>query len=319
MADDRIRRYRFGPLERRGVIGGLRPGQVAIGGGALVLAVILLNTSRSPAIVLVAFAVALAGAAVAFLPFHGRTAEEWAPVAAGWVLKRVGGQTRWRSRAPQTGAHAKIDAPVAEPPLDLPPEVGRVDLLSAPLHGEQVGVLKDRKGPTFTAVLAVRVRSFGLLDRAEQERRLAGWGAVLAGLARENSPVRRLQWLERTVPSDGDEVARYLQEERDATVPLASSSVGTPREDPEADDLVALLRRISEEFDELWGHHEVASRSGTWKRFLHPLVGTITLDCQILNAERTSPNASWSSCPRLGDADATQKLELLAVVGSQRF
>ena len=54
--------------------------------------------------------------------------------------------------------------------------------------------------------------SFGLLDRAEQESRQAGWGGVLAGLAREGSPVSRIQWVERTVPADGDEIGRYLGE-----------------------------------------------------------------------------------------------------------
>lgn len=227
MAEPPVRRYRFGPLERRGVVGGLRPAQVAVCGVALVAAVVLLNASRSPAVVLGALAVALAGAAVAFFPLYGRTAEEWAPVTAAWAAARLGRGRRWRSSAPSAGVHGTIPSGPVEPPVALPPEIGPVDLLAAPLHGEEVGVVKDKRGPTYTAVLAVRVRSFGLLDRAEQERRLAGWGAVLAGLARESSPVCRLQWLERTVPSDGDEVARYLQEERDATVPLAASSVAS--------------------------------------------------------------------------------------------
>jgi hypothetical protein len=102
-----------------------------------------------------------------------------------------------------------------------------VSLLAAPLRGEDIGVLKDSRSKTYTGVIAVRVRSFGLLDQVEQERRLAGWGSVLAGLSRENSPVRRIQWLERTVPSDGDQIARYLQEERDPTVPLSTSSVAS--------------------------------------------------------------------------------------------
>jgi hypothetical protein len=102
-----------------------------------------------------------------------------------------------------------------------------LDILAAPLHGEEVGIIRDRRANTYTAVLAVRVRSFGLLDREEQERRLSGWGHVLAGLSREQSPIRRLQWVERTVPADGDQIARYLQEERDTTVPLATSSVAS--------------------------------------------------------------------------------------------
>ena len=98
-----------------------------------------------------------------------------------------------------------------------------LELLAAPFHGETVGVLKDRRAHSYTAALAVRVTSFGLLDRAEQETRQAGWGGVLAGLAREGSPVSRIQWVERTVPADGDEIGRYLGEAwaRDA-VPVDS-------------------------------------------------------------------------------------------------
>jgi hypothetical protein len=69
----------------------------------------------------------------------------------------------------------------------------------------------------------VKVTSFGLLDRSEQEARQAGWGGVLASLAREGSPVSRIQWVERTVPADGDEIGRYLGESWDrGTVPLES-------------------------------------------------------------------------------------------------
>jgi len=51
-----------------------------------------------------------------------------------------------------------------------------------------------------------------------------------------------------------------------------------------ADDheLVEHLLRESREFAGLWARHEVASPAGTRKRFDHPLVGPITLDCQIL-------------------------------------
>ncbi len=227
MASD-VRRYRFGPLERRGIVGGLRTGQTAVVSVSLVAVVVLLQLSTSPAVVFAGLLLAAGAAAVAFYPLYGRTPEEWAPVVWAWGSRRLRGRTRYRSAAPTAGANGDpLGRGQVELSVSLPPEVGALDLLSAPLRGEPVGVIKDRKANTYTAVLAVRVRSFGLLDRAEQERRLAGWGAVLAGLARENSPVRRLQWVERTVPSDGDEVARYLQEERDTTVPLASSSVAS--------------------------------------------------------------------------------------------
>ena len=225
-------RYRFGPLEQRGIVGGLRTGQVAIAGVTLAAVIILLQVSRSALMVLAVLLLILAAAGVCFAPVAGRTVEEWAPVLATWALRGGRRGQRWRSHAPTRGRRVRTrrasrngDGPdhdrdePPEEPVALPPQVGGLALLAAPLRGEDVGIIKDTRAKTYTAVLAVRVRSFGLLDQTEQERRLAGWGSVLAGLSRESSPVRRLQWLERTVPSDGDQVARYLQEERDTTVP----------------------------------------------------------------------------------------------------
>lgn len=232
------RRYRFGPLERRGLVGQLRTSQVALLGTGLAAVIVLLQLSRSPAMVFAVLALIAAVVGICFAPIAGRTAEEWAPVVIAWAVH--GGQRgqRWRSALPSSGSRVRAprssrrnggppDAIEAEEPVSLPPQVAGVMLLAAPLRGEDVGILKDARAKTYTGVLSVRVRSFGLLDQAEQERRLAGWGSVLAGLARENSPVRRLQWIERTVPSDGDQVARYLQEERDPTVPLATTSVAS--------------------------------------------------------------------------------------------
>ena len=64
--------------------------------------------------------------------------------------------------------------------------------------------------------------AFSLLDPEAQERRLARWGLVLSGAA--GGPVRRIQWIERTAPAQGDELARWLHDERDPAVPLR----GTP-------------------------------------------------------------------------------------------
>ncbi len=49
--------------------------------------------------------------------------------------------------------------------------------------------------------------------------------AVLSRCAREHGPIRRLQWIERTVPAHGDDLASYLQEERDRSVRLDSDLV----------------------------------------------------------------------------------------------
>lgn len=88
--------------------------------------------------------------------------------------------------------------------------------------------------------------------------------------------------------------------------------------DPETDELVARLLRESAEFAELWERHEVASPSGTLKRFVHPLVGMLTLDCQILTSEDnvTERLVVYTAAPGSEDAE---RLKLLSVVGSQEF
>jgi len=212
MSDKDVRRYRFGPLERRGLVGSLRPGQVAVVGACLVGGVVLLRSLGSGLGVAAAITLVLGGVAFCFWPVAGRSAEEWLPIVARQAVNRARSTDRHRSAAPQAGVRVTADGGRPQPVVSLPAACQGLEILAVPLRGEQVGVVVDRRAHTFTAVLAVKVTSFGLLDRSEQEVRQAGWGSVLAGLAREGSPVSRIQWIERTVPADGDEIGRYLGE-----------------------------------------------------------------------------------------------------------
>jgi transcriptional regulator with XRE-family HTH domain len=93
---------------------------------------------------------------------------------------------------------------------------------------------------------------------------------------------------------------------------------GRPGDDPEASALVDLLVRESEEFAALWELHEIASFDGALKRFVHPLVGRLTLDSQILASEKnlTERLVVFTAAPGSEDAE---RLALLSVVGSQEF
>src|SRR5262249_20306291 len=218
-------RYRFGPLERRGVVGSLRASQVVVIGVCLSAGVVLMRTIATEIGIVFAVVLALTAILICFWPISGRSAEEWLPVVGRHVGRRARGQHQSLSPAPQAGVrHGEDGRP--EPLVGLPEAAKDLELLAAPFRGETVGVVKDRRTRTFTAALAVKVTSFGLLDRAAQQSRQAGWGSVLSGLAREGSPVSRIQWIERTVPADGDEIGRYLAEawERE-TVPLDSLSM----------------------------------------------------------------------------------------------
>lgn len=206
---DEARTYRFGPLERRGVVGELRAAQVAILVVTVALMLAALDLAGQAGVPL-ALLVLIVGAGAAWFPVAGRSVGEWAPVLACFALARAAGGTRYRSPLPARG-HTTTQ--VAEPEW-LPGELAGVRILEAPLAGGQVGVAHDQPAGTYTAALAVRVTAFGLLDRRDQERRLAEYGVLLASLARERNPVRRVQWVERTVPSDAGELGRYLKDER---------------------------------------------------------------------------------------------------------
>jgi hypothetical protein len=93
---------------------------------------------------------------------------------------------------------------------------------------------------------------------------------------------------------------------------------GRGGEDPEARELIEHLLRESAEFAELWERHEVATFADTLKRFVHPLVGPLTLDCQILTSDENVTERLVVFTARPGSEDA-QRLELLSVIGSQGF
>jgi hypothetical protein len=216
MKDERLS-YRFGPLERRGLLGPLRLGQVVAIGGALLLGVELLDRIGGTAGVAVAVLLLAVAIAFATAPLAGRTVEEWAPVACAFAGRGLFGRRRFRSRLPAAGRTIKV-----APSLELPAALRGVELVTVDHQGRGLGALSERHGRLLTPVLACQALSFALLDPEIQERRLAQWGTVLTTAA--SAPIRRLQWIERTAPAQGDELARWLHTARDPSLPAR----GTP-------------------------------------------------------------------------------------------
>ncbi len=220
------RRYRFGPLERRGLVGPLTFGQVLVVAGAAALGLAALYALRDWIGLAVALFLVVGALGAVLLPFEGRTLEAWAPIAIRWTLRTREQERGYRSRSPGGGFRVAEDgATVAE--ASLPDDLAGLRLVEAPYGNDRVGVVHDRAAGTYTVAVAVRAGAFGLLDADAQERKLAAWGSVLASLARDGSPVRRVQWIERTLPAQADELAGYLQAERDRAVPLDSGLVAS--------------------------------------------------------------------------------------------
>jgi hypothetical protein len=85
--------------------------------------------------------------------------------------------------------------------------------------------------------------------------------------------------------------------------------------DPQVTTLVRRLRAGSEEFRRLWDEHQVAVRRSDTKRFIHPTVGTIEVDCEVLlTPEHDQRLVVYSARP---GTPALEQMRLLRVVGLQ--
>ncbi|MER7933213.1 MULTISPECIES: helix-turn-helix transcriptional regulator [unclassified Streptomyces] len=101
---------------------------------------------------------------------------------------------------------------------------------------------------------------------------------------------------------------------RDHVANLRAVAAARPA-DPVLAALIAELLAGSEEFARLWADHEVAVRRATVKRFLHPAVGLLELDCEVLlNADTHQQLVVHTARP---GSPSHERLQLLRVVGLQ--
>lgn len=85
--------------------------------------------------------------------------------------------------------------------------------------------------------------------------------------------------------------------------------------DSRAAHLAELLLARNEEFREVWAAHEVGVRPPDVKRFQHPEVGSLELNCQtLLDPEQSHRLLVYTASP---GSDSHAKLQLLAVIGTQ--
>lgn len=87
---------------------------------------------------------------------------------------------------------------------------------------------------------------------------------------------------------------------------------------PDDEELARLVResaRMSAEFRELWAMPTLGSRMGGTERFQHPLVGEITLDCDVLKVPGDDLRiVTYTAAARTSDAE---KLDFLRVTATR--
>lgn len=184
--------YRFSPRPTAGLLLGLDATQLGLVG--LAAATIVVGMTHGPIGAVVAILLAVPVGAAAFVTVGGVRTDRAVILAAKRALVATSHRT----------------CPVQPRTLGLPSPLNRLALLSVDVpDGGRVGVLIDPAEGRYTAALAVHGSSFALVDVDEQERRVAAFGRVLAALARDGSPLSRLQWMVRTTPEAGGTLAEH--------------------------------------------------------------------------------------------------------------
>lgn len=220
------RSHRLGDQESRIILGLGWPELTALG-SLMGLGLTVLSARKDTTGVLIGLTLAATGALLAWGSSAGQSLATWVLIQARHTTGRLIGRDRWlRPVTRGTTSHGGR----LRDQVDLPGELGRLHLLETTLNedgtGPRIGVFHDRRADTYTASLLVRSTSnFGLLGHADQDRRLADWGAALEELARDDSPIRRVAWIERTLPEPTDGLADYLHQHRDPQLSLELSPV----------------------------------------------------------------------------------------------
>jgi transcriptional regulator with XRE-family HTH domain len=116
--------------------------------------------------------------------------------------------------------------------------------------------------------------------------------------------------LQRLLPEDREHGARAH------VADLRATSARRPG-DPAVRRLVQQLRRASPLFERLWAEHDVAVRRVDRKRVLHPTVGLLELNCEVLLTPEHDQRLILYTAP--AGTETAEKLELLRVVGLQQL
>src|ERR1700678_679282 len=201
------RTYGGGQLEKVAFLFGLSGKRAVLLGAAVLAAIMPIAMVRlTEAVILWPLAVLLTAAAL--VRVGGRTADEWLAAAVAYQLLAFRSQHKF---APGPFAPPAAQQGNEEPPQDLPGILAPVKILAVPsgAGGRELAVAHHRHDRTYTAVARVSFPGIGLADSARRDQRVAGWGALIAGLCTEGNPVIRVQALQRIVPESGAALRRW--------------------------------------------------------------------------------------------------------------
>ena len=220
MIEETRRTYRIGRHQDGGWLFGVSAARIAGGAVAALLGVLLLRAGAAvPVVVLGILADCVLAWILVVKQVQGRAVLEWIPVAGAFALERARGVWQFYTAVPELGCLVRlpeilaIDPQPVQEPVCLPAELSGVRVLETSLAfgGVPLGVLHDARRESYVSFVRCAPRGFCLRGGRQQEVLLGAWGGLLAALAKESSPIARIQWIEGALPASTDGLWRYLQ------------------------------------------------------------------------------------------------------------
>jgi hypothetical protein len=195
-SDFALHPVKFSRLARRGILFGMTLPQLVTASLAVTTIIFSLYFAGGPGLAWTS-PVWVTAAAATWVPVGGRPVILWLTIAGHWFLRSAGKQTSYRKR---------VTTPRPAGTLALPGDAASLRAWEDPETGAVM--IQDPYAQTLTAILEVTHPSFILLDPIEQQRRVTGWGRVLATTCRSGR-IARFQVLERTLPDSGSGLAQW--------------------------------------------------------------------------------------------------------------
>jgi hypothetical protein len=195
--------YRLAGRRTGSALFGLSATQLVLACSGAVAVVLTLTRTGSGWGLAAGLMIAAVCAALAFCPMGGRPLYEALSPVTSFAIRQVARRRRWAAPLPLlTGTAPKASRREEGGSRALPRCLSGLELLPVDRPGwaggagllAPVGLVRDARAGTLTAVVEVRGGQFSLLDAGARHQRLADWALVLSQFAREASPVSRLGW-----------------------------------------------------------------------------------------------------------------------------
>jgi transcriptional regulator with XRE-family HTH domain len=140
--------------------------------------------------------------------------------------------------------------------------------------------------------------------------------ALFVDFSQQPDDERNLYWMAFAGP---ESLHRLPEEDRERVarshVADLRATIARRPDDAALHDLVDRLHAASPLFARLWAEHDVAVRHDDRKRIVHPVVGLLELDCEVLLTPEHSQRLVLHTAPP--GSETAERLDLLRVLGLQ--